>query len=514
MSRQKVAVLDFGSQYTQLIARRIREHNVYSEIYSHLIKAEQLKNKNIKAIILSGGPSSVYDKNAPKIDNDIFLLGIPILGICYGLHLMIYKSGGEVLHKGRGEYGYAIIETLSESPLFKNISKESKVWMSHGDEIGKLGQGYRSIARSSNNVVAAIEHENSMLFAVQFHPEVVNTVEGSKILYNFLFTISNCKSDWTAENFISDSIFKIKEKVGEAGKVITGISGGVDSSVVGVLLHKAIGDRSNCVFIDHGLLRKDEANEVMGTLKDGIGLNIKKFNCEKTFIACLKGIIDPEQKRKIIGEQFIRSFELAAQEYRDVDFLAQGTLYPDVIESGGSANGPAVLIKSHHNVGGLPDDMNFSLIEPIRDLFKDEVRKVGKKLGLPDFVLGRHPFPGPGLAVRILGEINNEYLRILRESDYIFINILKESGDYDKIWQAFCVLIPTKTVGVMGDSRTYENLIALRAVTSVDGMTADFYNMPNEILNKCSTEIINKVKGVNRVVYDITSKPPGTIEWE
>ena len=514
MNKQTVAVLDFGSQYTQLIARRIREKNVYSEILPHSISADDIRKKNIPAVILSGGPSSVYDNEAPQVDSDILNLDIPVLGICYGLHLMIDNSGGNVLHKEQGEYGYAKIHSENESVLLEDLSAESKVWMSHGDEIDSLGIGFETIARSSNNIVAAIQHKNKPLYGVQFHPEVAHTEEGNTILSNFLFKIAGCKPEWTAANFVSETISNIQEKVGKNGKVIMGLSGGVDSSVVGTLLHKAIGTRSTCVFIDHGLLRKEEANEVMGSLKDGLGLNIQKYDYAETFLSVLKGVTDPEHKRKIIGEQFIRAFETVAEDLGEVKFLAQGTLYPDVIESGGSALGPAVTIKSHHNVGGLPDDINFELIEPIRNLFKDEVRKVGCEIGLPDFILERHPFPGPGLAVRILGEITEDHLRILREADHIFINILHETGEYNNIWQAFAVLIPTKTVGVMGDARTYENLIALRAVTSVDGMTADYYDLSHEILNRCSSEIINKVKGVNRVVYDITSKPPSTIELE
>ena len=514
MNKQTVAVLDFGSQYTQLIARRIREQNVYSEILPHTITADELKIKNVPAIILSGGPSSVYDKNAPQVDPSILSMGIPVLGICYGLQLMITQNGGNVTHKGQGEYGFAKIHMVGESPLLKNLANASQVWMSHGDEIDSLGNGFEIIAKSSNDVIAAIHHKDQPLYGVQFHPEVIHTINGKTIISNFLFNIAQCKADWTAANFISETISKIQDITGDNGKVITGLSGGVDSSVVGTLLHKAIGLRSTCVFIDHGLLRKNEADQVMGSLKEGLGLNIYKYDYAATFLSKLKGVTDPEKKRKIIGEQFIRAFESVAKEKENAQFLAQGTLYPDVIESGGSALGPAVTIKSHHNVGGLPEDMDFELIEPIRDLFKDEVRRVGRELGLPDFVINRHPFPGPGLAVRILGEITEEYLQILQEADNIFIDILHETGEYKNIWQAFAVLVPTKTVGVMGDARTYENLIALRAVTSVDGMTADYYDLPHDILNRCSSEIINKVKGVNRVVYDITSKPPGTIEWE
>jgi len=509
-----VAVIDFGSQYTQLIARRIRELNVFSEIYPHTITKDELHESNVKAIILSGGPSSVYDEQSPDLDSSLLEMDCPILGICYGLQLLIQKYNGKVVSSGKGEYGFEQIQIKYSDCILSGFSQNSQVWMSHGDKVENISKNWKTLAVSSNNVIAAVKKKNQNIYGVQFHPEVVHTVDGKKMLSNFLFNISQIKPNWTSKNFIDNAVKSIKEKVGDKDSVICGLSGGVDSSVVATLLHKAIGERSKCVFIDHGLLRKDEANEVMGTLKEGLGLNINKFDFSKVFIGKLSGVTDPEKKRKIIGEQFIRAFEESMSNVGQSKFLAQGTLYPDVIESGGSKLGPAVTIKSHHNVGGLPEDLEFNLIEPIKDLFKDEVRKVGIELGLPHHVVNRHPFPGPGLAVRILGEITEERLRMLQEADNIFINILKETNEYDNIWQAFAVLIPSKTVGVMGDSRTYENFIALRAVTSMDGMTAEWYEMPNEVLQMCSTRIVNEVKGVNRVVYDITSKPPGTIEWE
>ena len=508
-----IAVLDFGSQYTQLIARRIRELNIYSKIFKHDISIDELLKNNIKAIILSGGPSSVYDVDSPKLDSQILDLDIPILGVCYGLQLLLSNMGGTITKGSVGEYGSMLIKHSSDNILFNNIPKELNVWMSHTDKVEKIPDTWRTLAISKNKIISAVSHKEKSIYAVQFHPEVTHTEYGKNILSNFLFKICGLEKNWTPENFINDTIQDIKETV-KNNKVICGLSGGVDSSVVATLLHKAIGNNSKAIFVNHGLLRKNEVDEVLGNLQSDLGINIKLLDQSNIFLDKLSKVTDPEEKRKIIGNQFIRSFESEISNYQDVKFLAQGTLYPDVIESGGSSNGPAVTIKSHHNVGGLPKDMKLKLVEPLRNLFKDEVREVGRKLGLSSLVVDRHPFPGPGLAVRIIGEITTNRIKILQEADYIFMKILKETNQYSKIWQAFCVLIPIKTVGVMGDVRTYDNLIALRAVTSTDGMTANWYEFDPKILKKCSNEIVNKVKGVNRVVYDITSKPPGTIEWE
>ncbi len=508
-----IAILDFGSQYTQLIARRIREQHVYSEILAPNTPWEQIIKRTPKAIILSGGPSSVFEKEAPEFDKNILDQSIPILGICYGLHILAHHRGGRVESTGHGEYGFAEIEIKQSENLFQDISNSSRVWMSHMDRVVQIPNGWQILAESSNGVIAAMANHDENRYAVQFHPEVVHTSDGETMIRNFLFEISGCTPDWTPGNFINKQVEKIREKVGE-NHVLVGVSGGVDSSVVAALLHKAIGKQAIGVLIDHGLLRKNEATQCLSTLRNGLGVNVNTLDESSTFYEKLSGISEPEEKRKIIGEEFIRSFERIASTYGEVKFLAQGTLYPDVIESGASIGKSAHVIKSHHNVGGLPDDMEFELVEPLRELFKDEVRNVGRELGLPESLIHRHPFPGPGLAVRVIGDVTEERLSILREADDIYMNILIEEGLYDEIWQAFSVLIPVKTVGVMGDQRTYENLLGIRAVTSADGMTADWFRMPEHVLSKISNRIVNSVQGINRVVYDITSKPPGTIEWE
>lgn len=509
-----VYILDFGSQYTQLITRRIREQHVFSEICRHDISLDELRAKRPSALILSGGPSSVFSKKSPKFDQRILDEGWPILGICYGLQLLLHHDGGTVQSTGNGEYGLAKLRQQGQSEILYNVPDNSTVWMSHMDQVTAIPENWTILGRSSNNIVAVLGNPGKKQFAVQFHPEVGHSVDGETILRNFLFKIASCEPNWTPGNFVAEQVSAIRETVG-SDQVLIGVSGGVDSSVVATLLHKAIGSQAVGVLIDHGLLRKNEARQCLAALRDGLGVNIHLFDESERFLSRLSGVTDPEQKRKIIGDQFIKSFERIAIEFGDIKWLGQGTLYPDIIESGGtSPNGASHVIKSHHNVGGLPKEMHFSLIEPLKDLFKDEVRNVGRELGLPESLLQRHPFPGPGLAVRIMGEITHERLNILREADDIYLRILHETGIYDEIWQAFSVLIPVKTVGVMGDQRSYENLLGLRAVTSKDGMTADWYRMPSEILSQISNAIVNSVRGVNRVVYDVTSKPPGTIEWE
>jgi GMP synthase (glutamine-hydrolysing) len=508
---ETIVVLDFGSQYTQLIARRIRENKVFCEILPFNQDPESYRRKNLKGIVLSGGPSSVFDQDAPICEERVFELGVPVLGICYGLQLIGRLFGGELERSQRREYGQAIIQIDRENHLFSEVKGSTRVWMSHGDHLSTLPPQFEVLAHTENIPFAAIGNSEKEIFGLQFHPEVAHTQEGMRILRNFLFGICRCEGSWTPESFIDATVSSIRDQVTD-GKVILGLSGGVDSSVCAALIDKAVGKQLHCILVDNGVLRKNEAQEVVSAFSD-FDLNLRLLDASDRFLGELKGVIDPEDKRKIIGRTFIEVFEEEAEKIEDVEFLAQGTLYPDVIEST-SFKGPSATIKSHHNVGGLPEEMNLKLIEPLRELFKDEVRELGRKLNLPQSLIGRHPFPGPGLAVRVLGEVTKQQLAVLREADDIYISELKRTDTYDSIWQAFCVLLPVQTVGVMGDERTYENVIALRAVTSLDGMTADWAKIPPEILGKISNRIINEVKGVNRVVYDVSSKPPATIEWE
>ena len=507
-----IAIIDYGSQYTQLIARRIRELNVYSIILPHDFKESYVDFNSIKGIILSGGPSSVYDETSPKLNENIFHHNIPILGVCYGLQLLINFFNGNIKGGTLGEYGPADISIENNSKLFVNISQKTNVWMSHGDRIDKMPNGWSITSKSDNQIISSVENKEGTIYGVQFHPEVVHTEEGKQIIKNFVVGICSTNQDWNSENFINSTIQNIRNTVKDS-KVLCALSGGVDSTVVSSLMKKAIGDNAICVFIDHGLLRKNEAQEVVDMFNESLDLGINLYDRSKVFLDKLEDVTDPEEKRQIIGLLFIEEFQKITSNYGKIDFLAQGTLYPDIIESGGYG-GSAKTIKSHHNVGGLPDKMDLKLIEPVKELFKDEVRKIGNDLDIPEQFIKRHPFPGLGLAIRIMGKITKERLVILRESDSIFMDILKQTGEYDKIWQAFCVLLPIRTVGVMGDNRTYDYVICLRMVTSVDGMTADWYNLPDDILKLCSSRIVNEVNGVNRVVLDITSKPPGTIEWE
>jgi len=509
---QKILILDFGSQYTQLIARRIRESKVYSEIHSCNYPIEKIKESLPQGIILSGGPMSVYDEGAPGISKEIFDLGIPVLGICYGLQLIAINHGGKVEQAIDREYGKVNFEILAEDLLLEGISNNSVVWMSHGDLVTKIPSHFKVTGKSENTPVCSISYSQKKIYGLQFHPEVAHTEQGKKIIDNFLFKICHCKPDWTSENFISSTIEEVKSKVGNK-KAICALSGGVDSSVAAILISKAIGKNLVNIHVDTGLMRKNESASIVKMFNDNYNLHVISIDASELFLSRLKGVIDPEIKRKIIGNTFIEVFESEAKKFDDAEFLIQGTLYPDVIESV-SVKGASATIKTHHNVGGLPEKMNLKLIEPFRELFKDEVREIGRSLGLPEIFINRHPFPGPGLAVRVLGEVTKDRLEILREADDIFIHELYNANIYNQIWQAFAVLLPVQSVGVMGDARTYENVLALRAVTSTDGMTADWFRFDYSFLEKISNKIIRSVRGINRVVYDISSKPPSTIEWE
>ena len=509
---EKILILDFGSQVTQLIARRVREQSVYCEIHPYNMTLAKIREYGPKGIILSGGPSSVYDTDAPHSDPAIFDLGIPVLGICYGMQLMTNQLGGKVERSDKREYGRAMMELDDVADLFSGFDGRAEVWMSHGDRIEAMPAGFSRIAHTEHCPVAAMKDANRHFYGVQFHPEVVHTPRGEEILGNFIFSVCDCRPVWTMASFIETEIADIRRKVGD-GRVICGLSGGVDSSVVAVLIHRASGDQLTCVFVNNGLLRKGEAEKVVNLFTKHFKINLKYVDAADRFLDKLAGVTDPEQKRKIIGNEFIYLFEEEAKKLGKVDYLAQGTLYPDVIESV-STKGPSAVIKSHHNVGGLPEKMNLKLLEPVRELFKDEVRLLGRELGMPDEVIHRQPFPGPGLAIRCICEITAERLDILREADAVVLDEIRKAGLYRDIWQSFAILLPVKTVGVMGDARTYDYTIAIRAVNSLDGMTADWVKLPYELLGSISSRIINEVKGVNRVVYDISQKPPSTIEWE
>ena len=508
-----VLVLDFGAQYSQLIARRVREQNVFCKIVPYYEPLESIQAYKPRALIFSGSPASVYDAQAPMPDTRIYSLGIPILGICYGMQCLVYQQGGTVERGVKREYGKAVLTVLDDTTLFRGLDNTLTVWMSHGDKVTQVPPGFRRMAESGNALYAAVCHDERQLYGVQFHPEVMHTPHGKEMLARFLFDISHCQPNWTMHSFIETAIDALRTRIG-SGRVVLGLSGGVDSSVAAVLLHTAIKDQLQCIFVNNGVLRKNEPQKVIETFQHHFGMNLRYVDASDIFLSHLKGVTDPEEKRKIIGREFIRAFEREARMLGPVSFLAQGTLYPDVIESVSVAGGPSATIKSHHNVGGLPPDMRFELIEPLRDLFKDEVRLVGAELGLPEDILYRHPFPGPGLAVRILGEITEERLQIVREADAIVLEEIKKAALYQHIWQAFAVLLPVKTVGVMGDGRTYAHVVAVRAVHSTDGMTADWVRLPYDVLDDIARRIINEVEGVNRVVYDISSKPPSTIEWE
>jgi len=517
VSHQTIVVLDFGSQYTQLIARRLRELSVYSEVVPFNTPLESLRAKRPAGIILSGGPKSVSDGDAPKCEPALFDLGLPVLGICYGMQLMTDLLGGEVRRSGQREFGHAHVQVataVAERPrLFAGVPDEFRVWASHGDDVGRVPGGFSVAATSTTAPIFAMEAPERSLYGLLFHPEVVHTEYGKDILRHFAFDVCGCRGDWTIASFIEEATERIRRQVGPSGKVVCGLSGGVDSTVAAMLMHKAIGNRLTCIFVDNGLLRYDEANQIQKRFREKLQLPLDFVDATDTFLTRLEGVTDPEQKRKIIGGTFIDVFERRAQELGGFGFLGQGTLYPDVIESA-SVLGPAVVIKSHHNVGGLPERMNFALVEPLRDLFKDEVRRVGLDLGLEKEFVVRQPFPGPGLAVRVVGAITRERLQLLRLADRIVADEIRKAGWYERVWQSFAVLLPVQSVGVMGDARTYEYTVAIRAVESLDGMTADWARLPHDLLAAISSRIVNEVRGINRVVYDISSKPPSTIEWE
>jgi len=508
-----ILIIDFGSQYNQLIARRVREQHVYCQIEPPDIELSKIISLAPEGIILSGGPASIYEKNSPKVDPQIFNLNIPILGICYGMQYMIGSLGGEVVSARRREYGLAELHINNNKGVFYETNAITPCWMSHGDSISYLPRGFKVTASTENTKIAAAENSQKKLYGLQFHPEVIHTPEGKKIIKNFLFRICSCKKTWTMKSFINNAIDEIKRDVGEK-KIILGLSGGVDSSVAAVLLNEAVGKQLTCIFVDNGLLRKNEGERVKDLFKRHFKINLRFVNAGKRFLEPLRGVVDPERKRRIIGRTFIRVFEDEALKIKGVGFLAQGTLYPDLIESRSAFGGPTAVIKSHHNVGGLPKKMRLALIEPLKHLFKDEVRLLGKELGLHDDMILRHPFPGPGLAIRIIGEVTSRRLSILRQSDDILITEIKKSNHYKKLWQSFVILLPLKSVGIMGDKRTYEHIVVIRAVTSLDAMTADWARLPHTLLGRISNQIINEVRGVNRVTYDISSKPPSTIEWE
>ncbi len=508
-----ILIIDFGSQFNQLIARRVRECRVYCQIVPPTISCKQVQALKPEGIILSGGPSSIYETNSPKVDPDILNLGVPVLGICYGMQYMVHALGGEVARSTKREYGFAEFRVKKDDGIFKGVDQDTTCWMSHGDSITKLPSGFRITGSTENTRIAAASHTRRKLFGLQFHPEVEHTPRGKKMIRNFLTDICGCRMSWTMKSFANQAIEDIRSQVGKK-KVILGLSGGVDSSVAALLIHRAIDKNLTCIFVDNGLLRKNEAEKLKEVFKQNLHINVRFVKASGRFLKALKDVQDPERKRKIIGKIFMDVFEAEAKKIKDAEFLAQGTLYPDIIESQSAFGGPTSVIKSHHNVGGLPKKMKLKLVEPLKYLFKDEVRKLGKTLGLPEEMNWRQPFPGPGLAIRIIGAVTAKRLKILREADDLLMAEIKSAGYYKKLWQSFAVLLPLKSVGVMGDMRTYENILAIRAVTSKDAMTADWARLPHQLLNRISNRIINEVKGVNRVVYDISSKPPGTIEWE